>query len=1012
VIEMLYNPAQMDKEELYATFVAREKLLLELLETIEDNTGKKSIQHIILLGARGIGKTHMLRIMENKVLDSHNLQSKWITVNVPEEQYGVFGLMDFFEYILKIIFHSSQLEKTNRDTYHKELEEIEQYKNKESLDKIVSILKDISQKENKQFLLLIDNIDKILAEKIREEKELEYLRSVLMTENFSMIVGTSTSIFEEIALYDKAFFRFFKTIHLQSLNNKEVEKLLLKRAKFDQIDDKIKLNENKNKINAITDLTGGYPRLILMLYEIIEDKPLLDVLKTFNRLLDNLTPYYKHRMDDLAPQQQKIIDTIMLSDGVASPTDVAKMTGWKPNVITSQFKRLKDLNILQIKEAHEVKKKKTVYEISDRLFVIWYQMRYLGVLGRRIEYIVTFLKIWYDLGELKDKISSYASQYQHHYSMGNFSESYGYARSISIISSAITEVSEKEKIIPEQIKRYIDVGKFEDALKELTDLLTIHAESGNREGIASDYGNIGIVYQIQGDMKKALEHYEKALKIDEEIGNKQGMANQLGNMGNVYRIQGNMEKALKHHEKALEIHEKIGDKQDMASNLGNMGIVYQIQGNMEKALEHHEKALEIHEKIGNKQGMASDLGNMGIIYQIRGDMEKALEHHEKALEIDEKIGNKQEIASDLGNMGNIYQIQGDMEKALEHYEKALEIHEKIGNKQGIASDLGNIGNIYSIQGNMEKTLEHYEKALEIDEKIGNKQGIASDLGNIGNVYRIQGDMEKALEHYEKALEIDEKIGNKQGIASDLGNIGNVYRIHGDMEKAREHHEKALEIDEKIGNKQEIASDLGNMGNVYQIQGDMEKAREYHEKALEIHDEIGDKQGVACDLGNMGNVYRIQKDMKKALEHHEKALEIFKEIGDKLNFNIINNYKINLLLISAITHNKEKNTGLALEDIEAIVKSLKEAKDEDTIKIIVSSIFELLKDSEYDFAITIMEILQKEHKAVFEICEPFLISAKYLKTNDPSILENTSSIVLEGVKKILEAVEKQKNEMNG
>ena len=238
---MLYNPAQMDKDELYDTFVAREKLLYELLETIENNTEKKSIQHIILLGARGIGKTHMLRIMENKVLDSHVLQSKWITVNVPEEQYGVFSLMDFFEYILKIIFHSSQLEKTNRDTYHKELKEIELNKNKESLDKIVSIFKDISQKENKQFLLLVDNIDKILAEKIRDEKELEYFRSVLMTENFMMIIGTSTSIFEEIALYEKAFFRFFKTIHLQNLNNKEVEMLLLKRAKFDRIDDHTRL---------------------------------------------------------------------------------------------------------------------------------------------------------------------------------------------------------------------------------------------------------------------------------------------------------------------------------------------------------------------------------------------------------------------------------------------------------------------------------------------------------------------------------------------------------------------------------------------------------------------------------------------------------------------------------------------------------------------------------------------------------------------------------------------------
>jgi len=55
----------------------------------------------------------------------------------------------------------------------------------------------------------------------------------------------------------------------------------------------------------------------------------------------------------------------------------------------------------------------------------------------------------------------------------------------------------------------------------------------------------------------------------------------------------------------------------------------------------------------------------------------------------------------------------------------------------------------------------------------------------------------------------------------------------------------------------------------------------------------------------------------------------------------------------------------------------------------------------------LEELQKEHKDIFEICEPYVISAKYLKTKDPGILEDTSSIILEGVKKILEAVEKQK-----
>ncbi len=797
----------MEKTELYGTFVAREKLLSELLETIDDNTGKKSVQHIILLGARGIGKTNMLRMVENKVHDSSQLQSKWITVNVPEEQYGIFGLLDFFKYILEIILHSSQPEKIDKDEYKKELEKVDSSRNKESLDRFISIFKDISNKENKQFLLLIDNIDKILAEKITEEKELEYFRSILMTENFLMILGTSTSIFEEIALYDKAFFRFFKTIHLQNLSDKEVEALLLKRAKFDGIVDKIKLDENKNKIKAITELTGGYPRLVLMLYEILEDKPLLDVLKTFNKLLDNLTPYYKHRMDDLTPQQQKIVDTIMITDGVASPTDVAKKVGWKPTVVTSQFTRLKDLNILQIKEDGERKKKKSFYEISDRLFVIWYQMRYLGVLRRRIEYIVTFLKIWYDLGDMKNKISLYASQYQKNYSMGNFVESYNYARSISIMSCAISEAIEKEKLYPEQVKRYIDIGKFEDALKEVGELLKIHEETNNREGMANDYGNMGIVFWKQGDMQKALDYYEKALKIDEDIGNREGVANQLGNMGNVFRIQ--------------------------------------------------------------------------------GDMQKALDHFEKALKIDEEIGNREGMANDYGNMGNVFRIQGDMQKALDHYEKALKIHEEIGNREGMANDYGNMGIVFGIQGDLQKALDHFEKALKIDEEIDNREGMANDYGNMGNVFRIQGDLQKAL------------------------------------------------------------------------------------------------------------------------DNHEKALKIYEEIGMSLNINIIMNNKINLLFQLAMKNNKEQNTGKALENLEDIVESLKKTKNEATIKIIISTIFELLTDSEYDFVINILEILQKEHKDIYEMCEPFMITAQYLKTKDSSILENTSSIVLEGVNKILEALEKQK-----
>lgn len=842
----------MSKEELYETFVARKKLLDELLKTTKDNTGKKSIQHIILLGARGIGKTHMLQMIENKVADSTQLRSNWITVKIPEEQYGVFSLVDFFKYILEVILNSSQLENTHSGTYKEELEKIKPHKKKEALDKLVSILKDISKKENRQFLLLVDNIDKILTEKIAPEEEQEYFRSILMTEKFMMIIGTSTTVFEEIASYDKAFFRFFKTIHLKNLTDKEVEQLLLRRAELDGAVDRIKLNENRTKIRAITDLTGGYPRLVLMLYEILEDKPLLDVLKTFNRLLDNLTPYYQHRMADLSPQQQKIIDEIMLSEGIASPTDIARKVGWKQTIVTSQFKRLKDINILQVREG-ETKKRKSYYDISDRLFVIWYQMRYLGVLREHIEYIVTFLKIWYDFEELKDKISRYSDQYQLHYSLGDISVSYDYIRSISIMNCAIEDAAENEKIYIKQIKRYMNIGKIDDALKEAKELLKIHKNRHDRKFIARDYGIIGSIHNIHGEFEKARTYHIKALKIYEKINNKEGIAQELKSIGLAYQMQNEMIKAIEYHQKAVKIYQDIDNEIGIAQSFSNIGMIYQIQDNLKRAADYHQRALKIHEKNNNRKGVAEESTLIGIVHVKQGDLKNALKYHKKAL-----------------------------------------------------------------------------------------------------------------------------------------------KIYGKEDK---------EIDVKI----RMAIDYNNIGYIYTMKSDLKNAIEYHQKALKIYETIDFKAGVANTLTLIGMIYQLREELEKALEYYNNSIKFFKNTKNHLKYNLFIKNKIDVLLKLATKNNKEKNTGEAIENIKKLSKCLKETKDEETIKMIGSELFNLLIDSEYDFVITILETLEKEHKEVVETCTPFTLSAKYLKTKDASIFEDKNSLLVDATKKVLETVEKEKKE---
>ncbi|HEY5122104.1 MAG TPA: tetratricopeptide repeat protein, partial [Ignavibacteria bacterium] len=55
-----------------------------------------------------------------------------------------------------------------------------------------------------------------------------------------------------------------------------------------------------------------------------------------------------------------------------------------------------------------------------------------------------------------------------------------------------------------------------------------------KKSMSAHLGNIGIVYEEQGDYPKALDYYFKALKMAEELGDKNHIAAFLGNIGAVY----------------------------------------------------------------------------------------------------------------------------------------------------------------------------------------------------------------------------------------------------------------------------------------------------------------------------------------------------------------------------------------------------------------------------------------------------------------------------------------------
>ena len=142
-----------------------------------------------------------------------------------------------------------------------------------------------------------------------------------------------------------------------------------------------------------------------------------------------------------------------------------------------------------------------------------------------------------------------------------------------------------------------------------------------------------------GEYVKAEEYLQKALVITKEIGDKQGEASFYGNLGIVFRSLGEYVKAEEYLQKALVIRKEIGDKQGEAADYGNLGTVFQSLGEYVKAEEYLQKALVIRNEIKDKKGEASSYGNLGTVFQSLGEYVKADEYHQKALVIRKEIGD-------------------------------------------------------------------------------------------------------------------------------------------------------------------------------------------------------------------------------------------------------------------------------------------------------------------------------------------------------------------------------------
>lgn len=394
IVELLYNPDAMSEAELKATFVGRESLLRDLLELVRSQPDGAGVQHAVIIAPRGIGKTAVLLRLRYAILEC-DLANTWLPLKFPEELYGVADLADFWLETLRLL----AVETNESELAQKAQDLLGRFDQRADIaDAAFALLKDFRRTSGKQLLLQVENLGDLL-ETIANEQDNARLRDMLMNDGTVMLVGSAVKFFKQARAYDQPLYNFFRIFDLNALSFDESKQLLFLRGEQDGIADFAgTLQANSARLRALHHFTQGIPRLVLMLYRVLTQSDVGAVHQALEKLLDEITPYYKARVEVLPSQQRKLLEHIARAaarthEGV-SPTTLAETVGLPVNQVSAQLKRLVEAGYLR---RAPLRGRSACYLLPEPLYALWHQMRLNPETRRgKLVWLADFLYDWYD----------------------------------------------------------------------------------------------------------------------------------------------------------------------------------------------------------------------------------------------------------------------------------------------------------------------------------------------------------------------------------------------------------------------------------------------------------------------------------------------------------------------------------------------------------------------------------------------------------------------------------------
>lgn len=784
IVAHKYITEQMPEHEFTATFAARYHTVDYLVGELRRQIPATTMSSYLLTGPRGAGKSTLLRMLRLRIRDDEELSKAWLPVAFPEEQFNVASLRDLFAITLQtlaengISMASSWFEKVEAERDDEQSEEL-----------AIAGLKDVVRQQNKRLILFIENLDEFF-DNAADERMKGTLRRLLMIDPFMLIIGSAVHVFESLRKYDEAFFNYFCRVPLGRLTEPEVFEVLTKRARFDNNETFLKeLPSQHAHIAAIAHLSGGNPRLIMLLYELLSQHQVTTIVQQLRRLVDELTPLLKHEVENLPTQQQKIIHALMELGGTATPSALTVPTRLSLNAVTQQLRRLKEAQILEMHGGG--KGRPAHYTVPDKLFSIWYQMRYLNSRRRHIEMFVDVLRIWFETEERLKVLHSLTNT-----ACPDAAAYRANALTTEYFAASLSGTPHEEQARDLALKYWIRSQDVHEAALAHAEFARLKVTDGrNYETLA--YAGLGNWFLQHGDPKTAVQALEPIAQQsnDPELLLRFGLALVLS--GDYHRAETVFDRIVKTKAPVEQI----------AMALLSRGVIKGKQDDSTGELADYTATVGLPQVSPELMAMAFNI--RGLAKDRQGDTAGAITDYTAVIELPH--APTEEVAKALYNRGGLKGIQGDIAGAIADYTAVIKLSQT--SPGVLAKALNNRGVAKGMQGDTAGEIADYTEVIDLPQAP--TEQVAMALNNRGITKGMQGDTAGALSDFTAVEKLPQAPTEQIVIA--LNNRGVAKSKQGDIAGSIADYTAVVELPHAL--TEQVANALFNRGLAKGIQGD-------------------------------------------------------------------------------------------------------------------------------------------------------------------------------------------------